>query len=236
MLSAEIQHLLGLGDTADRRTTQAAPHAEQREYRHHHRVLRCAEFDERTVEVEQSEVPAQIQIGRDSVEDDVEGVAQILERVAVAGGVVGLGAQAKSVLHLLERLRQHRHLGAHCRGQFDSQMSQSAQTDNPDPGARSDLPVPQRRIGGDPGAQQRRGGIQGQRGGNREDVVLVDHDAAAVAAVGRCAVLADRVVGADVAAAGAVLLDTRLAVLALAAGINEAAHAHPVADGELTDL
>ena len=236
MLSAEIQHLLGLGDTADGRTTQAAPHTEQREHRHHHRVLRCAEFDEHTVEIQQSEVPAQIQIGRDSVEDDVEGVAQILERVAVAGGVVGLGAQAKSVLHLLQRLRQHRHLGAHCRGQFDSQMSQSAQTDDPDPGARSDLPVPQRRIGGDPGAQQRRRGIQGQRGGNGEDVVLVDHDAAAVATVGRCAVLADSVVGADVAAAGAVLLDTRLAVLALAAGIDEAADTHAVADAEFTDL
>ena len=56
----------------------------------------------------------------------------------------------------------------------------------------------------------------------------------------RCAVLADSVVGADIATAGAVLLHAGLAVLALAAGIDEAPHANPVADREFayfrTDL
>ena len=115
-------------------------------------------------------------------------------------------------------------------------MPQSAQADHPESGARADVEVSQWRVGGDARAQQWSGGIQSQRVGDTQDVVLVDDDAAAVAAVSRLSVLAHRVVSTGHPAAGAVLLQTGLAVLAGAAGVDEAADAHPVADCEFAYL
>ena len=100
-------------------------------------------------------------------------------------------------------------------------------------------PAPQCRSGeysGDARAQQRRGGVQRDRVGDAQHVVLVDDDRAAVAALGRLTVAADAVVGADHAAVVAVLLLTGLAVLAFAAGVDEAADADAVADLVLGDL
>ena len=230
MLGTEVQHLLGLGDAADRRAGQVATHADDAERRHHERVFGQTELDERAVEIQHAQEPAQIEIGRDGVEDQVEGVAQLLERVAVGGRVVVAGAQPQAVLHLLQALRQHRHLGAHRRGELDRHVAQTAEAHDGDPPARPGIPVPQRRVGGDARAQQRCGGIEAERVGNAQDVVLVDDDAAAVAAVGGLAVAPDCVVGADVSAAGAVLLEPGEAVVAFPAGVDEAAHTHPVTD------
>src|SRR6478735_10441563 len=76
------------------------------------------------------------------------------------------------------------------------------------------------------------GGRQGQRVGDPHDVALVDDDPLAVAAHGGPAVPPDRVVGADVVV-DAVGLQPGRAVLAGAAGVDQAADPHPVTDLEL---
>src|SRR5690606_14947323 len=114
-------------------------------------------------------------------------------------------------------------------------VPEAAQTDHRDPGPRADVPVPQRRVGGDPGAQQRSRRVQRQAVGDAQDVVLVDDDGAAVAALGGPTVAVHAVVGAR-HAAHAVLLVAGQAVPALAAGVDEAADADPVTDAVPGDL
>src|SRR5271163_4202116 len=97
------------------------------------------------------------------------------------------------------------------------------------------MPVPQRRVERDARAQQRRCGVQRQRVGYPQDVVLVDDDRLAVAALSRLAVFADGVVGEGCAGL-AVLLDPAHTAAAFTAGIHEAAHAHVVAHFVFGDL
>lgn len=94
--------------------------------------------------------------------------------------------------------------------------------------------MPERGVQGDARAQQGRGLVEGDAVGDAYGEGLVDDDLLRVAAVGGLAVLADGVVRADVALE-AVLLQPRLAVLALTAGVDHAADTHLVADGELGD-
>src|SRR5699024_5185858 len=87
----------------------------------------------------------------------------------------------------------------------------------------------QRLIGGDARAQQRGGDVEVERVGDPADEAFVDDDLLGVAALGDRAVDVGGVVGADISSQ-AVLLLTGRALLAFAAGVDQAAHAHPVAD------
>jgi hypothetical protein len=78
-------------------------------------------------------------------------------------------------------------------------------------------------------AEQRRGDVEGDPVGDAKHEILVDDDVRAVAAVGRAAIPADRVISADVPSE-AVLLLTGATVLALAAGVDHASHTDPVTD------
>ncbi len=79
--------------------------------------------------------------------------------------------------------------------------------------------------------------VQRERIRDAQDVVLIDDDGGAVAAVGGAAVTLGGVVGAVHAVlAGAVLLQTGLAVVAFAARVDEAADADVIADLVLGDL
>ena len=160
---------------------------------------------------------------------------ELVERGVVAGGVVVVGAELEAVLLLAQRLRQHRDLGAHRVGELDRHVAEAAEADDGDLLARAGVPVAQRRVGGDAGAQQRRGGVELQAVGDAQDEVLVDDDVVGVAAVGDRAVAVDRAVGLRVARQ-AVLLLAGLAVLALAAGVDHAADADAVARRERRDL
>ena len=96
-----------------------------------------------------------------------------------------------------------------------------------------DLPVPQRRVGGDAGAQQRRDGGQVRFGmADLQHEALVDDDVLRVAAqrvAGR--VRRRAVVGADEAVL-AVLLQALVAGRAVPAAVDHAADADQVADLE----
>src|SRR5699024_4313307 len=96
-------------------------------------------------------------------------------------------------------------------------------------------PAAQRGVGGDAGAQQRCGLVEGDLVGDAQHEPLVDHDLLGVAALGDGAVDVDRVVGADVALE-AVLLLPGAALEAGAARVHHAAHAHAVADLPVGDV
>src|SRR5690606_9624267 len=101
---------------------------------------------------------------------------------------------------------------------------------------RPRLPVAERRVERDSGAEQRRRRIERQCIGNAEHEALVDGDRGRVAAEGvatQMPVVA--VVGAGIAVE-AVLLLARLAVLALMARIHHAADADALARLELRDI
>ena len=76
-------------------------------------VLGHAELDQRAVDGQQAQVGVQVEVGRNGVDDQVERPAELREGLGVAGRVVVVGAEPQTVLHLLQRLAQHRHLGAH---------------------------------------------------------------------------------------------------------------------------
>ena len=108
-------------------------------------------------------------------------------------------------------------------------MAEPAHPDDRHPRAGAGVPMPQRREGRDPRAEQRRGDVQADRVGNRDHEPVLDDDRLAVAAVGRLAVVVVAVVGQD-HPLRAVLLLARRAVLALAARIDEAADPDPIPD------
>ncbi len=113
-------------------------------------------------------------------------------------------------------------------GEFDPHVAQSAETHDAHFLAAGHAPVPQWRIGGDAGAQQRRGAGEIQILGNSQDEIFVDDDAFRVAAVGDTAkVSVGEIVGEDHARTE--LLEASLAIGAGPVGIHQAAHTGKVA-------
>ena len=88
--------------------------------------------------------------------------------------------------------------------ELERHVAEAAEADDADLLAGAGAPVTQRRVGGDAGAEQRRGGGGVEVGREGVDEVLGRDDVVGVAAVGALAVAADGVVGADGAAVGAV--------------------------------
>ena len=68
--------------------------------------------------------------------------------------------------------------------ELHAHVAESAETDDADFLALGDAPVAHRRVGGDSGAEQRRGSGEVEVGRNAQDESLVDDDAVGVAAVG----------------------------------------------------
>jgi hypothetical protein len=121
-------------------------------------------------------------------------------------------------------------------------VPQAAQADDPDLVAGLHVPVLQRRIGGDAGAEDRRGGGVGQAVGDLQHEVLADHHDVGIAAQGVVAavhVLAGRrllgrkhraiIGGQETIGSFAVVLLALLAGLAAAAAVDHAADADDVA-------
>ena len=160
---------------------------------------------------------------------------QVREGGLVAGGVVVVRAQPQPVFLLLQRLGQHGDLGAHGVGDLDGHVAEPAEADDGDLLAGARAPVAQRGVGGDAGAQQRRGDVELDALGDADHEVLGHDDVGGVAALGDGAVAVDGAVGAGVAGE-AVLLLALQAVDALAAGVDHAADADAVADGVLGDF
>src|SRR3954465_13913844 len=232
MLGAEVEHLLRLADRADRRAGERPPLEDQLHRGDRQRLRRRADVDKRTVGLQQRQEAADVDARADGVDDQVEAARQLLEGRLVARGVIVVGAQLETVLLLAQRLRQDGDLGAHRLGDLHGHVAETTEADHPDVLAGIGVPVAQRRVGRDPGAQQRRRGIELQTVRDAYDEVRVADDVIGVAAVGHGSVTVDRAVGLRVAGE-AVLLVARQAVLALPARVDHAADTDAVTGREL---
>src|SRR6185437_2499792 len=98
--------------------------------------------------------------------------------------------------------------------------------------AGADIPVAQRRIGGDPGAQQRRDRVEVAFVGDVQHELFVDHDVGGVTAVGVAVVFLRGTVVSAGETVLAVVLFAGLAGIAVPAAVHHAADTHAVADLE----
>lgn len=111
-------------------------------------------------------------------------------------------------------------------------MAEAAETDNTDVEARSvEAEEPHGAVDGDAGAEKRRGGVKRESAGDAEDIALVNDDGVGEAAVGGWAIVVGAVVGQHPSAT--VALEVLLALLAVVAAANEAAHASFISKLEL---
>ncbi len=117
---------------------------------------------------------------------------------------------------------------------FHAHVAQSAKTHHANFLAFGDAPVAHGRVGGDAGAEQRRGSGKIEIRGNMQHKALIDHDAVGIAAIGDAAeVLIGEVVGEG--QVGAELFKAGLALGAGAIGIDHAADRGKVARLEFGD-
>jgi len=159
-------------------------------------------------------------------------------RRRAGGRAEAVDAQPARVAGLAGRGRYHGDVRAHGVRQLDRHVAETAEADHADAPARPRPPAPQRRIGGDAGAQERRRRGEVEPVGNPQDIALVDHDVAGVAAEG-VALAARRAVATVICpdhALLAELFEALSAACAFAAGIDHAADADMVADPEGGDL
>ncbi len=125
-------------------------------------------------------------------------------------------------------------MGAERMGELHAHVAQPAETDHANLLTLGHAPVAHGRIGGDPGAQQRRGSGEIEVGGNAQNEPLIDDDAVGVAAIGHAAeMLVWKVVGEREVRAE--LLETLPATWAGMVGIDHAADGDEVAGFVLRD-
>ena len=97
-------------------------------------------------------------VRRRRLQDEVE-TAGVLASFAARSLVMTtlVRAEREGVLFLARRRRQHGDVGPETQRQFHAHVAEAAEARPRRPSARADLPVAQRRTGGDARAQQRRG-------------------------------------------------------------------------------
>ena len=137
---------------------------------------------------EQVDVGVDVVLGGDAVEDEVEAAGVLLHLVGVARDDDLVGAEPERVLLLARRRGEDDDVGAERVGELHAHVAQPAEADDADLLALGDAPVAHRRVGRDPGAEQRRGAGEVEVGRDAQDEALVDDDAVGVAAVGDGAV------------------------------------------------
>ena len=236
MLVAEIEHLLGLGDAADAGAREVTARHDHAEGMDRQRLLRYADEAERAVELEEGHVGVEVMLGRDAVQDEVEGATMLGHRGGVGGNDDLMGAEAEAVGDLGRGGGEEHDVRAEGPGELHAHVTEAAEADHADLLARADLPMAERRIGRDARAEQgsRGGEVQALRDAEGEG--LVDDDMGGVAAEG---VAAEVLVGAVIGEGGSrqtELLQAPLAARAGAAGVDHAARGADVADLDLRDL
>ena len=105
--------------------------------------------------LEQVDIGFDVVADGDRVEQKVEGAGGALH-LASSVEISTSSAPSARVLPFSGEVVIITTLGAHRAGEFDAHMAEPAEADDADLLAGPDVPVAQRRIGGDPGAKQRR--------------------------------------------------------------------------------
>ena len=203
VLAAEAEHFLRLGNAADNRAGQIAAAHQQREGGDGHRLFRRA--------------------------DEGEGAVVLFHLIGVAGDDDLVGAEAKRVPLLVRRGREDDGVRPERVRELHSHVAQPAEANDADPLALRNTPAAQGRIGRDTRAQERCDTGKIEVGRDTQDEVLVNDDAAGVAAVGdrRGLVLVRRVEGERMVRAQ--VLEVGLALRAGAVRVDQAAHRNEAA-------
>lgn len=233
----EIQHLLRFGDTADHRSGDRAPfHQELHGIGRGVRRRRRADQGHRPVAFQETDKGVKVVRRGNGVDDEVETLAVRRHFVRIARNDHFVRAEPQCVGPFRVRSREGDDMRSQRVGQLYAHVTEAAYADDPDLLPRSRMPVLERRIGGDPGAEQRCDGRQlVLRMGNAEDVALMHHDRLRIAAKSMAGRIGNgRVVGADHAVA--VILKPVAALRALLAAVDDAADAHQVARAEACDM
>ncbi len=166
------------------RAGEAAASHDQAEGGDRQRLRGRADQREVAVDGEQVEIGVDVVIGGDGVEDEVEAAGVLLHLVGIAGDDDLIGAEPERVFLLAGRGGEDHDVGAERMGKLHGHVAQPAETDHAHLLAFGDAPVAHGRIGGDAGAEQRRGPGEIEVGGHAQDEALIDDDAIGVAAVG----------------------------------------------------
>ncbi len=147
-----------------------------------------------------------------------------------------VSAQAPRFLLLVGTAGEQGHLRAHRLGELDPHMAEAAQAHHRHLVPWADLPVAQRRVGGDARAQQRRCGFGVHPVGNAHRELVRNDDIFRIAAIGGHAVMPIHEPVGRRCIFHAIGLFARMAWLALLAGVHIAADPDHVAGLELADL
>ena len=148
------------------------------------RLLRRADQGDVAVAAQQVDVGVDVVIGGDGVEDEVEAAGVLLHLVGIAGDDDFIGAEAERVFLLAGRGGEDNDVRSERMSKLHAHVAQSAETDHADFLALGDAPVAHGRVGGDSGAEQRRGSGEIEVRGHAQDKALIDDDAIGVAAIG----------------------------------------------------
>lgn len=97
-------------------------------------------------------------LGRDAVQDEVERAGVLGHRGGVGRDDDLMGAEAEAVGDLGRRGREQHDVRAEGAGELHAHVAEAAKADDADLLAGADLPVAERGVGRDAGAEQRGGG------------------------------------------------------------------------------
>src|ERR1700740_1268172 len=122
--------------------------------------------------------------GGNTIQDEVEATGMLLHLIGILRDDDFIRAQALAVGDLVLRSGEENHMSPESVGELHTHVTEAAQSHDAHFLAFANLPVMQRRVGGDAGAKQRSRsrGIKTLR--YRQDEGLIDDDALGVAAVG----------------------------------------------------
>src|SRR5207237_4029287 len=130
------------------------------------------------------DVRADVVIGGDGVEDEIEAAGVLLHLISIAGENDFVGAQTQRVFFFARRGSEDDNVRSERVSKIYRHVAQSAETNHANFLALRDAPVMHRRVGRDPGTEQRRSPRKIEIGWNAQNEVLVDNDSAGVPTVG----------------------------------------------------
>ena len=138
------------------RTGEIAASHDQAERRNRERLLGRADHRQIAVDAEQIDICVDVVIGGDGVENEVEAACVLFHLVGIPRDDDFIGAEAQRVFLLVRRRGEHNDVSAERMRKLYAHVAQPAETDDADLLPLADAPVAHRRVGGDPGAEQRR--------------------------------------------------------------------------------
>lgn len=200
-------------------------------------IVRGADLDEDTIEVEEEEVVVERHVGGGGgAEDDVESRPVLVEPLGVLTGGDEAGSTHGHGIRLLAGAAGDDNdlFGAEGLGPHHTKVAETTETNDTDALAGADTVELEGSVGGDTGAKHGGGVRRGHRLGNLDGEERGDTLVGSVTAIGLAAVHVDTVVGANVVDAAVVVVavgaDLALLVGAVAAGVTLSTNTNTVAD------